>query len=106
MSTSKGRVRNGWNVARTKALLALLELGASLDEIAEAVGKSPKSVEAKVASMRGAHIDRARSARQAAEQRPAPRRNDDDKHLALIAQANGGRGFPYLNIPPAYRVAA
>lgn len=35
-----------------------------------------------------------------------PKYAEDERHLALIAQANGGKGFPYLNIPPAYRVAA
>lgn len=103
---SKSRVRNGWTKARTDTLVSLLELGADFHEIAAAVGKSHKSVEAKVASMHGGYMDRARAAREAAEQRPTPRRNDDDRHLAAIAKANNGKGFPFLNIPPAYRVAA
>lgn len=103
---SKSRVRNGWTQARTAALKALLELGATYEDIARAVGKSPKSVEAKVASLHGDYSNRAVTAQRLADERPAPRKNDCDKHLGLIARANGGMGFPALNLPPAYRVAA
>lgn len=35
-----------------------------------------------------------------------PKYAHDERHLTLIAKANNGKGFPFLNIPPAYRVAA
>lgn len=35
-----------------------------------------------------------------------PKFANHELHLALIGAANNGRGFPVLNLPPAYRVAA
>ena len=38
--------------------------------------------------------------------RPVMDQADCAKHLKLIHKANNGMGFPVLNLPPVYRVAA
>lgn len=48
------------------------------------------------------YVERFKGGHDTPEQRP----NDCFKHLELIAKANNGKGFPFLNLPPTYRVAA
>lgn len=93
-----------WTKTRVQALRALVELDASPAEIASALGRSETSVVAKLAHMK--HGDRMRAAVLAATSGPAPRKNDDAKHLALIAAANVGCGFPAFDLPATYRRAA
>lgn len=89
-------------------------------EIAQELGRSTNSVWSKWKDVRDGAKDEAPRIYEAAhryrEILPAlnpntpdsstPKFAEDEKHLTLIAKANNGKGFPYLNIPPAYRVAA
>lgn len=93
-----------WNKARMAALYTLVEMDATVSEIATAVGRSEISVLAKLAHLK--HGDRMREAVLTGLVHPVPRKNDDPKHLTLVAQANGGFCFPALDLKATYRVAA
>lgn len=102
--SDRGRVRHGWRKAKMELLHKMMAANATIPEMAAALDKSETSVVAKLAHMK--HGDRARAAVLAGISGPAPRKNDDAKHLAMIAQANGGFDFPVLDLPARYRVAA
>ncbi|MCR5876951.1 hypothetical protein [Phenylobacterium sp. J367] len=98
------RPRNGWTAERVIALNAMIEAGATVEEMAAALGRTTNSIRAKLGAE---HIPaRATAAAAALSSRPDPVRSSDDVHLMQVARANNGKGFPFYDLRAAYRVAA
>lgn len=104
-----------WSKEDAATFDAMRAAGKTRQEIAAALGRSFASVKARVRTVQG-YVPPSRKRKAPAVpkriptglpsyQRPAPRQNDDGRHLALIFAAQP-HGFPFYDLRAQYRVAA
>lgn len=101
-----------WPPEETAFALEMWELGVSYSVIGQMLDRRRQAVRGYIERRDPTNPrslkDAERRARMAAELRGevwgAP--SGCELHLSLIAKANGGRGFAFYNLPPAYRIAA
>jgi hypothetical protein len=101
-----------WTRQEDDRLLALAESRLRWDQIGERLGRTGRACKSRykdVCARRGvqrAYRDDIPRAGVDLVPRPERRPSCCPLHLRLVHQASGGRGFPFLIVPAAYRVAA
>jgi hypothetical protein len=111
-------VSPSWNADDLAQLLRLRALGLSWKDIAREMGRSVNSVSSKWHKLGDEPAPRMPQERYRSYANLKPATNPDqtdsstprfskcELHLSLIEAANGGRGFPFVVLSPARRMAA
>lgn len=97
-----------WTGSEDAAMSAMREMGATREEIARALGRSLAAVKRRVAELqaRGVRLPSVSHLSKAGAPAAPARAPQHDLHLALIAKANNGKGFPFYDLPATRRRAA